>query len=85
MYTLHIGLTILLTHPNVWESMGKPCSCTQSFLLQVMHTASECAMIRMTKPYIVSSYRGKKYHLFAAITDNRDSIWIGNAYTQCIA
>ena len=58
---------------------------TVFFLLQVMHTASECAMIRMTKPYIVSSYRGKKYHLFAAITDNRDSIWIGNAYTQCIA
>ena len=34
-------IIILLTHANVWELMGKPCSCTQFvksriFLLQVM-------------------------------------------------
>ena len=57
---------IRLTHVNVSESMGKPCSCAEFIkavffykshenpyqLLQVMCTASECAMrskVRMIK------------------------------------
>ena len=53
------GIIIHLTHTNVWESMGKPCSCTQFIksrifyyksrenpyqVLQVTCAASECAM-----------------------------------------
>ena len=48
-----------LTHANVWESMGKPCSCIQFikvvFLLQVTRKSagavSERAMVRMIKSF----------------------------------
>ena len=55
----YLIIIIRLTHVNVWESMGKPCSCTYFIksrisyckshenlyqVLQVMHNASERAM-----------------------------------------
>ena len=69
-------IIIRLTHANVWESMGKLCSCTQFIkscfasrarihnyqVLLVTCTASEHAMKMMEKIIvtIVPSYTGKK-------------------------
>ena len=42
---------IRLTHTNVWESMGKPCSCTQ-FLLQV--TRESVSLVPRPLPDFIS-------------------------------
>ena len=31
---------ICLTHTNVWESMGKPCSCTQFIKSRILYSKS---------------------------------------------
>ena len=33
-------IIIRLTHANVWESMGKPCSCTQFIKSRIFYSKS---------------------------------------------
>ena len=58
------------THANVWESMGKPSSCTQFIsiasharicyqVLKVTCTASVKSKVRMTVTTVAQSYAGK--------------------------
>ena len=35
-----IAIIIRLTHANVWESMGKPCSCTQFIKSRIFYSKS---------------------------------------------
>ena len=37
--TVHLFI-ICLTHANVWESMGKPCSCTQFMKSRIFYSKS---------------------------------------------
>ena len=48
-------ITIRLTHTNVWQSVGKPCSCTQfTFLLHVQVTENPYQYYKSRKnPYQV--------------------------------
>ena len=38
--TYILNLIIRLTHANVWESMGKPCSCTQFIKSRIFYCKS---------------------------------------------
>ena len=67
-------IIIHLTHANVCESMGKPCSCTQFIKSCIYYYKSHENPISTTshaririRYYIVPSYTGKKYHSFVAV------------------
>ena len=66
---------IRLTHANVWESMGKPCSCTQLIKSRIFYSKSR------ENPYQYCKSRENPYQVLQV---TRESVSGTTSHVRCV-
>ena len=66
---------IRLTHANVWESMGKPCSCTQFIKSRIFYYKSR------DNPYQYYKSRENPYQVLQV---TRESVSGTTSHVRCV-
>ena len=74
LHTIHIFI-IHLTHANVWESMGKPCSCTQFIKSCIFYSKSR------ENPYQYCKSRENPYQVLQV---TQESISGTTSHMRCV-
>ena len=68
-------IIIRLTHANVWESMGKPCSCTQFIKSRIFYCKSR------ENPYQYCESRENPYQVLQV---TRESVSGTTSHVRCV-